>query len=253
MFRSVSAILFVAWLAACQTPPEAEKPAKESARVVSAWNLCKSDIEGALAQRVYNACTQVIAEAENSFWQAAAYNNRSLVLRYWGRHEEELDDLNNAIRLNPEYSPAHNNRGWVYAIQGNFELAFADFEMALRLNPDSALAHNNYAWFLAETGDYAAASKHAERAIALTPGGITDELNAIDTQAHVAMGLGQVAEAEEAFAKAMRLGGIEWISAYQKALVAKGYAPGRTDGLLDEATKEAFSACIRDNCRLMVE
>ncbi len=242
-------LLLAAALTACQTTSGASGGSDESNRVVNAWRICKSDFKGAQAEPVYDACTRVIEEAKGPFWTASGYNNRSLILRYWGRHAEEMDDLNNAIRVYPDHSAAHNNRGQAYATRGEADLAIADFEEALRLNPESALAHNNYAWLLAGKGNYAAASEYSEKAIALAP----DHLDAIDTQAHVQMGLGQKASAEETFLKAMKLGGIEMVSQYQEALIAKGYDPGRSDGIPDDATQAALSQCIRDNCRLMLD
>src|SRR3546814_3370369 len=70
---------------------------------------------------------------------------------------------------------------------------------------------------------------------------------------HVLMGLGRVAEAEEAFAKAIALGKSKRVRLYQLALEKKGYEPGRTDGIPDKATQAALAECIRDNCRLMLD
>ena len=64
---------------------------------------------------------------------------------------------------------------------------------------------------------------------------------------------GNTADAEAAFALAMELGGTPRVRRYQQALTAKGYAPGRSDGVVDGATEAALAACIRDNCRLLLD
>ena len=54
-----------------------------------------------------------------------------------------IEDLDNAIRLNPSYSEAFVNRGLAYAHQREHERAIADFTMAIRLDPRNAAAYTN--------------------------------------------------------------------------------------------------------------
>jgi Tfp pilus assembly protein PilF len=120
---------------------------------------------------------------------------------------------------------------------------------ALRLNPENAWAYNSYAWHLAQQGDYVTAEAQIVKAIALEP----ESFLLVDTRAHVLMGMGEVPAAENAFTRAMELGGPDIVREYQKSLIAKGYAPGRSDGVVDAVTQAALSACIRDNCRLLLD
>src|SRR3546814_8011956 len=76
----------------------------------------------------------------------------------------------------------------------------SDLEAAKVAKPGSPTSYNNHAYLLVEEGDYAAALPLIEKSFAL--GG--DDVEFYDTYGHVLMGLGRVAVAEEAFAKAIR-------------------------------------------------
>jgi tetratricopeptide (TPR) repeat protein/S1-C subfamily serine protease len=50
--------------------------------------------------------------------------------------QKALDDVNQAIRLQPDLAIAYHLRGWVYSDLENYTAAIADLEEALRLQPD---------------------------------------------------------------------------------------------------------------------
>jgi tetratricopeptide (TPR) repeat protein/S1-C subfamily serine protease len=51
--------------------------------------------------------------------------------------QKALDDVNQAIRLQPDLATAYHLRGWVYSDLENYTAAIADLNEALRLQPDS--------------------------------------------------------------------------------------------------------------------
>ncbi|MBX3503819.1 MAG: tetratricopeptide repeat protein [Alphaproteobacteria bacterium] len=103
------------------------------------WRRCEGlaevDREIAVA-----ACTALIEsghEAEQSL--AAAFYHRGH-LRGFQEADQAVDDLTQAIRLNPWFPAAYLERGNVRAGKRDYESAIADFTAAIRLDPSDAFA-----------------------------------------------------------------------------------------------------------------
>jgi len=58
-----------------------------------------------------------------------------------GRDEAALKDLDEALRLNPNFADAYQNRGVIKNSLKLFSEALADFNQALKLNPDNGGIH----------------------------------------------------------------------------------------------------------------
>ena len=58
-----------------------------------------------------------------------------------GRFDRAIADLDEAIRLDPNFAVAYNNRGDAYRQKGELERAIADFNEALRLDPNITPAY----------------------------------------------------------------------------------------------------------------
>ncbi len=74
---------------------------------------------------------------------AVAYNNRGNAYRQSQQMDKALADLNEAIRLAPEYATAYYNRGLTYQLSNRYEEAVADYSRSLELEPGSIDALNN--------------------------------------------------------------------------------------------------------------
>ena len=74
---------------------------------------------------------------------AAAYNNRGMAYTYQGKFEQAIADLDEAIRLQPNYPDAYGNRGNAYTNQGQLVQAFTDYNQALILRPNDPATYNN--------------------------------------------------------------------------------------------------------------
>lgn len=87
------------------------------------------------------------------------YMQRSLAYSRIFHFNEALNDLNQALRLNPGSAKAHYLRAIVYARLEKNEQAYADFDKTLKLNPKylSALLQRAHLYFL--HGKYEAAQK----------------------------------------------------------------------------------------------
>lgn len=238
---AVSALML--GLAACAAPAADEGLETEVA-------LCRDVWEDKSGQLHLDACTDVIEGTKSDHRRGEALNYRGLIYSRTGRLDEALADFNEAARLLPNSSAPYNNRANVYRKQGRYDLMMADLEAAKVAKPGSAISYNNHAYSLCEQGDFAAALPLVEKALELESVG---NVEVYDTYGHVLMGLGRVEESEAAFAEAIKLGKSKRVRLYQLALEKKGYTPGRSDGVMNDATQVALSACIRDNCRLMLD
>lgn len=65
-----------------------------------------------------------------------------------------LEELQEALRTDPNYGPAHNMLALVYMELREDALAQQSFERALQINPLDSDANNNYGWFLCQRKRY---------------------------------------------------------------------------------------------------
>ena len=63
-----------------------------------------------------------------------------------------LQEIDQAIRIDPDYAAAHGMRGLVYAAMNDSEKADANFRQGLKLSPKDPELNNNYGWYLCQTG-----------------------------------------------------------------------------------------------------
>ena len=234
------------------------------------------DPEGAVAD--FTEALPMVLEPEKTF------SARGLALAQLGRFDEAIYDLTQAINVDPHTAINWHLRGIMEIETGDFDAALADYDKAVSLEPSNVMAlagraelkgrmgdsggaiddfgllirmepryapaYNGRAWRRFVAGiDYAEALEDIEIGMALQP----DNTDFVDTQAHLLSALGRPEEALDSFLRAAELGGPERILWYQEELVAKGYLQGEPTGLLDEATREAFEACVRDDCRLLAD
>jgi len=67
----------------------------------------------------------------------------ALMLARQNQLQEAVDQLNEALRLNPSSAEAHNNLGLFLLVDGKPEESLSHFTEALRLKPDLAAARDN--------------------------------------------------------------------------------------------------------------
>ncbi len=94
-----------------------------------------------------------------------AYNNRGGILASLGKPARAVDDYTRAIKNNPEYAEAYYNRANARTELGQYPQAVDDYSSALKIRPDYASAYNNRGIVYSMTGDLERAMKDYNRAI----------------------------------------------------------------------------------------
>ncbi len=83
-----------------------------------------------------------------------------------GSMKTALEELGNAVRIDPQYAPAYSMYGLVYMQLGERQQASDSFQKAVLLSPNDPEIHNNYGLFLCESQQYAAGLAQLNLALA---------------------------------------------------------------------------------------
>ncbi len=130
-----------------------------------------------------------------------AHSNLGLALFQLHRVAEAREQLEQALRLKPDYADAHYNLGVIFESQGRMRDAIEQYEQALEINPDYPAAHNNLANALAQDGKLEDAIRHYEEALRLKP----DFANAHNNLGAILVRLGRPKDGIRHYEEALRL------------------------------------------------
>ncbi|MFN3414915.1 MAG: type IV pilus biogenesis/stability protein PilW [Caldimonas sp.] len=134
-----------------------------------------------------------------------------------GQHATALNEVRQALALQPNMADAHNLAGLIHAALGQVAPAEESFRRAMQLDPRDGGAVHNYGWFLCQQRRYADAFAQFNRVLAMP------EYREIP-RTLVAKGVcqanaGQVAEAEKTLARAYELDPGNPVAAMNLAMV----------------------------------
>ncbi len=101
---------------------------------------------------------------------ARAFVHRGRVYRSIGQYDHAIQDFDRAIKLEPNYPHAFVERGSVYSRQGQHKRAIQDFDQAIRLDPASGSALNDRCLSRATVGQLQEALMDCNNALWLRPG-----------------------------------------------------------------------------------
>jgi len=92
--------------------------------------------------RFIEACTVVVTAPEST----AHYRVEALVSRGIGyllgqQHVKALSDLDEAVRLNPNFDRSYVNRAALHSMLGDDQMALSDFNRSIDLNPTNPIAY----------------------------------------------------------------------------------------------------------------
>jgi Tfp pilus assembly protein PilF len=149
-----------------------------------AEEIYRQVLEGDAANADALAYLGAICMAQGRFAEAAAnlqevvrlrpqfaemYNDLGVAFAQQGKAEEAVTSFLQVLQLKPDYAEAHNNLGIVLAQQGKLDEAISHYSQALRLRPDYAEAHNNLGIVFARQGELGQAVASYTQAVRLRP------------------------------------------------------------------------------------
>ncbi len=135
-----------------------------------------------------------------------------------GQMEVAIDELNEAVKLDPNRAGAYNIYGLVYAMLGENAKAEQNFQRALQLAPQDSEIRHNWGWYLCTTGHPREAIPEFELAIR-NPLYKTPEIALINA-GRCSMSFGDIANAEIYFKRALAVSPNNPTAAYGLALLA---------------------------------
>jgi Tfp pilus assembly protein PilF len=132
--------------------------------------LCNRIDRATLDARISGCTVLIDAAYGTTAAQAIAYNNRGNAYIAKGDLDRAIQDFDQSIKLNANYTKPLNNRGVVLMRQGEYDRAIEAFDEAIRLKPSYANAYANRASVYLKKGDYARAVQDYDEAVRLNPG-----------------------------------------------------------------------------------
>jgi tetratricopeptide (TPR) repeat protein len=118
----------------------------------------------------------VYAEGLRHVQNAELYNNYGIQLVEHGSLPDGIRAYQQAVRVDPGYTPAYHNMGNAYRSLGDFPEAEASYHQALRVDPALAEAHHALGMLYGSQGRYPEAVKEMEMAVKERPGELGFEI-----------------------------------------------------------------------------
>ena len=96
------------------------------------------------------------------------FHDRGVCYFHMKRKQEALADMNEALKLQPDYSYRYSSRAYMKGHLKDLEGAIEDYKKAIELDPDDAIAYNNLGLLEEQLGYQESAKKRFAKADALS-------------------------------------------------------------------------------------
>ena len=142
-----------------------------------------------------------------------------LALGYFehGQTTVALDEVKQALVIDPSYGEAYNLRGLVYMRLDDPGLAEDSFRRAISINPRDGNAMHNYGWLLCQQKRYGDADKQFDQALAVP--NYSDRSKTLMTRGICQLQAGDRARAEESLKQAYEIDAGNPVIGYNLALL----------------------------------
>jgi type IV pilus assembly protein PilF len=112
--------------------------------------------------------TDIVTSSDEPEARKHARTRLQLAIGYFeqGQTTVALDELKQALVIDPSFSDAFNLRGLIYMRLNDLRLAEDSFRRALALNPREPNTMHNYGWLMCQQGRYAESVQMFEQALA---------------------------------------------------------------------------------------
>lgn len=116
------------------------QPAKNMVRKMRDMDKLKDE-----ANRLFSSCDNLgaieaytkllLEDPANKTYNATVYSNRAAAYMKENDYITALTDINNALKLNPDFTKAYMRRGNIYTHLGKYQEAYADYEIVRERDP----------------------------------------------------------------------------------------------------------------------
>ena len=134
-----------------------------------------------------------------------------------GKFTVALDELKQALALDPGYADAHTVLALVYAELHEDALAEQSFQRALQIEPGNSDLNNNYGWYLCQHGREKESLAYFENA--LKNPSYVQKAKPLQNEGVCSVRMGDVAAAEDYFRRSFELDPTGAVSAYNLASI----------------------------------
>lgn len=134
-----------------------------------------------------------------------------------GKFSIALDELKQALTLDPNFADAHTVLALVYTELGQNDLAEQSFQRALQLEPANSDLNNNYGWFLCQHGREKDSLKYFDTALKNPL--YTQKAKPLQNSGVCAMKMGDPVAAEDYFRRSFEIDPTGVVAAYNLATI----------------------------------
>ena len=152
-----------------------------------------------------NGTADIVTESDEPDLRRRARLRLELASGYFeqGQTSVALDELKQALLLDPGYADAYNLRGLVYMRLNDIPLAEDSFRRALVLNPKDADVAHNFGWLMCQQARYRESNQFFAQAIA-NPA-YSGQAKSLMAQGICQVRAGQRVEAEQSFLRSYQI------------------------------------------------